>query len=438
MTSIRQRLQQDLQAPGNNLLKQVVGDHQLDSIEYQKLRTQYAGNDPRQLAEFDAQFSDFMHVNFHVAKSTIFGAKILTFPDVEHAGMLKLSEAKACLDAGKFWDFEKICKASTPHVQAEMRLLLNRTITSLPVNTEKQYQFAKEVLSSVASRLTPATLKTLHHRIHAFEAFTGRGASSVLNQGQIARCADIIRQHRKVPGTRLLNTETITQVVGHTPAHQSVTRFKPDEERELIAFLMNSSDPRMGDAQNRFEKLVGTGRPGGKPSYVDVLTEKIRTFPGKNLDPATVMKLALEATQGDYGLAVLAAHNLFKYIAYNARQTSAHPDGAPFKLSGDQITVMEKLGNLRPDASQNRDKMGPWYHFFGIQVLAAAYHSGDSAQTAVHAEHFIRGGLIKDFRGGVGNWVAGLFGGSVQPSPEDKEKAAVDRASVALAKELFP
>lgn len=235
-----------------------------------------------------------------------------------------------------------------------------------------------------------------------------------------------------------MRTESRQPVIGGVIVPTEVVDFNKKDEAELLNFLMNSSDPRIADAENRYEKLVATPRGGGKPSCIAALTRNILDHPGKNMDPATVLKLALKATDGDYGLAVLSAHNLFKYIAYNARQTAAHPDGAPSKLDDDYVKVMEKLGNLRPEISKNRDKMGPWYHFFGIQVVAAAYSNAEAGTVSVAAEHFIRLDGVKDIRGGMGNAIGRFFGRSVEPSPSDAEKAAVDQVSINLARKIFP
>ena len=91
---------------------------------------------------------------------------------------------------------------------------------------------------------------------------------------------------------------------------------------------------------------------------------------GENkLDPADIYKKSLELNQGDAFNANLTAHNLMKNLTASERNaTSSTPE-----IRQRDSQIENRLMNLRESNDPNlQDKMGPWYHLFGIGVAGAA------------------------------------------------------------------
>jgi hypothetical protein len=136
------------------------------------------------------------------------------------------------------------------------------------------------------------------------------------------------------------------------------------------------------------------------------------------LQPADLMKMAVEVCDGDYPSATLTAHNFLKEVAYSGRggglqaifmRTDKFPGkdeaakllnkqlqaewrqrlkGTPLDIRdmGDDLVIrMEpgaaelaaKLANLRVTGDPHiGDKMGPWYHAFGVLFLSSVANGG--------------------------------------------------------------
>lgn len=101
------------------------------------------------------------------------------------------------------------------------------------------------------------------------------------------------------------------------------------------------------------------------------------------LDPADIYKKSLELNQGDAFNANLTAHNLMKDVTASERGAGS----AEIRERDSQIE--NRLINLRePNDPHRSEKMGPWYHFFGMGVAGAAAHGAsfgairDGAQQA--------------------------------------------------------
>ena len=85
------------------------------------------------------------------------------------------------------------------------------------------------------------------------------------------------------------------------------------------------------------------------------------------LDPADIYKKSLELNQGDAFNANLTAHNLMKDVTASERGA-----GSP-EIRQRDSQIENRLINLREPNDPNRsEKMGPWYHFFGLGVAGAA------------------------------------------------------------------
>ncbi|MFN8576598.1 MAG: hypothetical protein U0354_07055 [Candidatus Sericytochromatia bacterium] len=190
-----------------------------------------------------------------------------------------------------------------------------------------------------------------------------------------------------------------------------------------------SGAPEINGEGGKYEKMVGAKLPDGT-SYISRLQKNILNSGKENLTPADVLKFALDATKGDYGLASLAANNLLKNLTYRGRFEGAQ------SLSKDELAIVSKLGNLRE--SNSGDKMGPWYHFFGIQAAYAITERPNVARSLVDWEHTIRSEEAQEIRHAVGASLemAGI-GEKPALSPVDKEKGEIDYASCDLADNLF-
>ena len=123
------------------------------------------------------------------------------------------------------------------------------------------------------------------------------------------------------------------------------------------------------------------------------LLGRILDSPG-HLEPASLLKLALEVTHGSYPLAVLTTHNLLKDVALQGRNAIEQGEG----VSGprlvhqnlieleDAASVVSKLDSMRENPGASADKIGPWYHAFAV-LTAGAYVEPGAAGDIVLAEH---------------------------------------------------
>ncbi|MBC7475028.1 MAG: hypothetical protein H7263_12105 [Candidatus Sericytochromatia bacterium] len=215
-------------------------------------------------------------------------------------------------------------------------------------------------------------------------------------------------------------------------AHQHVLPKGVDNKFNIKDFynLMEAySPPNISGGGNKYEQIVGAKLPDGK-SYIDKFRDNLLKSDKKNLTPSDVIKLSLDATNGDYGLASLTAHNFLKNITYRGRQEGVK------SLSKDEITIISKLGNLRQ--SDSNDKLGPWYHFFGVQTALAVTKSPIAVHSMVDIEHGIRDTTSQKIIKEVSS-LANKLGINIKPaiSQKDPEKANIDNYSIKLADKIF-
>ena len=146
------------------------------------------------------------------------------------------------------------------------------------------------------------------------------------------------------------------------------------------------------------------------PRFEVVLRQKILASRG-NLMPADVLRLALDSVKqvsgtASYPLAVLTAHNLLKNATMigraaiqdaNALHLPKNPSAQVVALYNSKVAnevqtlckwspIVAKLASLRLIPASSKDKMGPWYHGFGI-LSAGALLNGDEARLAMLGEH---------------------------------------------------
>lgn len=197
----------------------------------------------------------------------------------------------------------------------------------------------------------------------------------------------------------------------------------------LFGLFNASGAPDVQGGGNAYEKMVSA--PKGS-SCIDRLRDNLLKCDKSNLAPEDVLKLALDASGGDYTQAALAAHNLLKYVAYTGRENLG-------SLTNDELTLVNKLGSLRPNGSKNEaDKMGPWYHFFGVMAMGALT-GREATRLAMSAEHLSREEGSVKIRQAM-NCVAAFVKGEDSPiassSPKDPDKAAVDEAAFDIARSI--
>ncbi len=136
--------------------------------------------------------------------------------------------------------------------------------------------------------------------------------------------------------------------------------------------------------------------------------------------PGDVLGAALRITKGDYWLATLVCHNLLKEVTYAERDKHQALLGwdtkAPMKASQwlliDPSKITSKLPNLRPSGDpQLADKMGPWYHMFGL-FFVGGMTTGTEAEQLAWIENFTRelglGSTTDPFKMGMNTWASHL------------------------------
>lgn len=136
--------------------------------------------------------------------------------------------------------------------------------------------------------------------------------------------------------------------------------------------------------------------------------------------PGDVLGAALQITKGDYWLATLVCHNLLKEVTYaeraKAQAVLGWDNADPMKasqwilISPKEIT--SKLPNLRPAGDpQFSDKMGPWYHMFGLFFIGGMT-TGTEAESLAWVENFTRelglGSTTDKFKMDMNTWSAHL------------------------------
>lgn len=157
--------------------------------------------------------------------------------------------------------------------------------------------------------------------------------------------------------------------------------------------------------------------------------ETILNSKNNNLTPSDIIKIALKTTKGDYHKAVSTVHNVFKSITYDLREAQLTKNNIDNFFNSNSKTYLKKLdsksfkedllivnnlSNLRSDSKNNTDKMGPWYHFFGVQSISSK--AGETiGNVAVTAEH-------------LGRYLKIIGAGA--DSPVDTEKEKLDNLSL--------
>jgi hypothetical protein len=175
--------------------------------------------------------------------------------------------------------------------------------------------------------------------------------------------------------------------------------FLGDHYDYIVLFGLEA--PPSGQPSNFYAGLTRARDPKDPQSrsFQDRLKDFILRDPKARLEPADVIKHALDAAHGNYPLAMLTAHNLLKEIAYvgreevdviNQAQKPADQSRWPALWFGVSPWLGDFAGKLRGlRDSSVADKMGPWYHFF-VPLAAEAWGSVEAAERMTAVEHGAR------------------------------------------------
>lgn len=188
-----------------------------------------------------------------------------------------------------------------------------------------------------------------------------------------------------------------------------LNRPGPKRESEIFWHLWLSGDPgkQALEGSENYPYAAVT-----KKTMWD-LYRRILASGGDQLEPADVMRLALDSTGGNYPLAVLTAHNLLKTItergrfviitANDARRQNKRLYNRKFdsfrRDLGQYGPFVKRLASLRRDPNRVRDKMGPWYHLFAV-LTASGVASPGSSEVAAFGEHLMKAASFFDNEGG--------------------------------------
>jgi len=183
---------------------------------------------------------------------------------------------------------------------------------------------------------------------------------------------------------------------------------------DSLAALLTLSEKSSYAGTNPYVRLT---KDGGRDSYEAQLAARIRNAPGK-LAPHDVLAMSLDVCRDDYSLATLTAHNLLKEVAYAERRNEECVTGVAPGRKGDLYTtilprdISRKLIDLRPEGDAVfYDRMGPWYHAFGL-FFVGGIASGTDAQVFAEIENltrvFNRGSAPDYFKERINTWAANL------------------------------
>lgn len=158
----------------------------------------------------------------------------------------------------------------------------------------------------------------------------------------------------------------------------------PFEDGVSLGYLLSDKSQPSFLHDNPWVQIT---KDGTEKSYEARLYRQI-VDSAKPLGPADVFGLSLDVCDGDYPLAMLTCHNMLKEVAYSKRHM-----GMEATFGWDTIDrrdeqeivahdkshigeVIGKLVNVRPSGDRFEfDKMGPWYHMFGLFFLSSVTSS---------------------------------------------------------------
>ena len=177
---------------------------------------------------------------------------------------------------------------------------------------------------------------------------------------------------------------------------ERLVHFFSEENGDTLGFLLTSKDQPSVLRDNYYVNFSKERWPNGK-SPEKLLADAIIASNG-NLMPDDVLGMAMTQIENDYWAAMLVTHNLLKEVAYSKRYDYPaiigfdikDPENVAMFVSIEPNLVIDKLANIRPPGDPNmNDKIGPWYHMFGI-LFVGAITSPTEARFAANAESLTR------------------------------------------------
>ncbi len=110
----------------------------------------------------------------------------------------------------------------------------------------------------------------------------------------------------------------------------------------------------------------------------------------EQVSPAELLRIALEANNGNIPLAVLAAHNYLKELTYKGRNSYSPKDGIDpeYGVPASRLQSWRESDNIT--ASGEYDKMGPLYHIFAAMSGALWLPTSASGPGIAAGEAFLR------------------------------------------------
>ena len=217
---------------------------------------------------------------------------------------------------------------------------------------------------------------------------------------------ELAQAHRKTLDE--LGADTLAEAMMHRlqPAGQSaLVKLDPSFEKLAVAYTdlgtyVRDQGVPSERLENNYVQLTFLQR-AGQDSIGLQLAAAILAHPGR-MKPAEVMGAALDICGGDVPLAALAVHTLLKEVKYQSIPTETYPNPSGQAIVGESKLMsrtgprvesrsaqelMAKLVDLRPAGDRVfSDKLGPWYHAFGLLFVGTAL-SPDSASIGAMDEN---------------------------------------------------
>lgn len=226
-----------------------------------------------------------------------------------------------------------------------------------------------------------------------------------------------IFRHRRKPWEKSRLRFYLPRVSLVAGAGEKLLNWVVEENGNRLGFLLTESTQPSSVSDNPYVDMTMELIAG--ESLETRLAARISSSPG-DLTPDRVLGMALDAADGDYWLAMLTAHNLLKEVTYAEREQrkavlgrlSDKPYDGRAWVEINPAKVTSKLRNLRQPFDQfAEDKMGPWYHMYGL-LFVGGVTSGSEAEFLAGTENFTRalglGSTNDPFKEQMNRWAGGL------------------------------
>ncbi len=275
-------------------LKKIDADHdgKISTSELESI-----GIDPKDLHEINNIYNSHKSkpseiiFNLGMSSDNLKVAKILKEMDIGNKGFITKDDLN---------NFKE--KVKNGKIKIESIDLIDKLCNKVKqINSEKElYCPNKDIASSGSFKPFASSLKDFLKIDIKNKVLSGKnaGIKSVFNPNRtIDECIKVIKNYPNFKGAGISQSSLF-------PSNSGVN---PDKVNKLDFYKLmgSSSSPDINGVGSSYEKLVGLKLPDGK-SYIDKVRDNLLKTQKTNLTPADVLKCALDATKGDYGLAVIA------------------------------------------------------------------------------------------------------------------------------------